>query len=377
MENQISKKTRLLIATPLYPPEIGGPAAYVKFLEENLPKDQFDIEVIQFADVKHLPYIIRHAVFFWKIFRRAKYADIVYALDPLGVGLPAGIAAKLRSKKFLLRIAGDRAWETAQQKFGSTESLDTFSVSRAYALPIRVLKFGQTLCAKMAIKIIVPGEYLSGIVANWGIKTEKIVSIYNAFVPVSVPEEKSQLRETLELSGTVLLSAGRMVVWKGFETLIRMMPEVLGKIENAKLYIAGEGPDEDRLKKIASELGLEGKVVFLGALSKEDVSRYLKAADIFILNTFYEGFSHQLLEAMSAGTPVVSTVSGGNPELIENEKEGLLVPYDNRQGLFRAIFRLANEEGLASRFSKEAKEKSLRFSAERAIREFAQEVKNI
>ena len=138
---------KLLIATPLYPPEIGGPATYTKFLEGNLPRDQFEIEVVRFDEVKHLPYLIRHVAFFWKVFRRAKNADIVYALDPLGVGLPAGCAAKLRSKKFLLRIAGDRAWETAQQKFGITESLDTFSASCKYSLKIRILKRGQTFCA--------------------------------------------------------------------------------------------------------------------------------------------------------------------------------------------------------------------------------------
>ena len=370
-------KLKILLVTPLYPPEIGGPATYTKFLEENLSKDQFDIEVVRFSEVKHLPYIIRHIVFFWKIFWRAKYTDIVYALDPLGTGVPAGIAAKLRSKKFLLRIAGDRAWETAQQKFGITESLDTFSASKKYSLGIRLLKRGQTFCASLADTIIVPGNYLRDIVTNWGINKGKIATIYNAFISATVPEEKTALRDSFGFSGTVLFSAGRVVVWKGFEELIRMMPEVLGQIENAKLYIAGDGPDKERLEKIVHELGLDGKVIFFGILPKEKLLRAIKAADIFVLNTFYEGFSHQLLEAMEVGTPVVSTTSGGNPELIESEKDGLLVPYNNRQALLRAIVRMVNEEGLANHFSKEAQEKVLQFSVERAISEFIQEAKKL
>ena len=140
-----SKKIKLLIATPLYPPEIGGPATYVKFLEENLPKERFELTVVPFGQVKHLPYIIRHVVFFAKVFARAKNADIVYALDPLGSGIPAWFAAKLLGKKLMLRIAGDRAWETALQKFGIAESLDTFSASSTQQTSIPSKDFNRVM----------------------------------------------------------------------------------------------------------------------------------------------------------------------------------------------------------------------------------------
>jgi glycosyltransferase involved in cell wall biosynthesis len=377
MENQTSKKTRLLIATPLYPPEIGGPATYVKFLEENLPKDDFELTVVTFGEVKHLPYIIRHIVFFWKVFKRAKNADMVYALDPLGVGIPAGFAAKLRGKKFLLRIAGDRAWETAVQKFGMTESLDTFSESKKFSWKIKVLKFGQAFCAKMAEKIIVPSEYLRGVVWNWGTQKDKIFTVYNAFSPVVIPESKEELRRELSLSGRIIFSAGRLVPWKGFETLIRALPEMAESAPDLKLYIAGDGPEKEKLSEIVRSFHLEEKVVFLGVLPKEKLHRHIKAADVFVLNTSYEGFSHQLLEAMSLGTPVITTTSGGNPEMIETGKDGLLVTHDDTRAFVSAITLLLKEKKYAGDLAEEAKEKARTFHISRAVDGFLKIVKSL
>lgn len=367
---------KILIATPLYPPEIGGPATYVKFLEEHLPKHNFILEVVKFGEVKRLPYGIRHVVFFFKVFNRGKDADIIYALDPLGVGVPAGLAAKFLRKRFFLRIAGDRAWETAVQKFGVTDSLDDFSQSNMYPSPVQSLKSGQTFAAKLAEKIIVPSEYLKKIVSHWGVKEEKIQVIYNAFNPVLLTEGKTDIRQSLSLSGTVLLSAGRLVSWKGFGMLIQMMPKILDKIPDAVLYIAGDGPDKDRLFDLSYNLRQEGRVVLLGAVPKEILLRYGKSADVFLLNTFYEGFSHQLLEIMSLGTPIVTTTSGGNPELVQDGVDGLLVQYNDMKAFPEAIFRILYEEGLRGKISTAAKEKAWKFSEERAVTAFVEATRN-
>lgn len=364
---------KILIATPLYPPEIGGPATYTKFLEENLPKKEFELVILKFSEVRHWPYIIRHIVYFFKVLSVGKNADIIYALDALGAGVPAGLAAKILRKRFFLRIAGDRAWETASQKFGITESLDTFSASSAYSFPIQCLKMGQKLGAKLAEKIIVPSEYLKTVVSNWGVPKEKIQVIYNAFEPFSLDEGKTDIRKELSLQGTVILSSGRFVPWKGFETLIQTMPRLLREIPDAVLYIIGDGPGKDRLLALSYELRQVGKVVLLPALPKKTLARYIKAADIFILNTFYEGFSHQLLEVMSVGTPLITTIVGGNPELVESEKEGLLVQYNDKEAILRATLRILREEGLVAKLVAAAKEKVWRFSPEKAVSAFIKE----
>ena len=118
---------KVLITTGIYPPDIGGPAIYSKLLFDELPKRGFEVEVLVFKDVLKWPYIIRHIIYFLKILKKGRKVDIIFAQDPLGSGMPAAFAAKILRKKFILKIVGDRAWETGVQSFGLKIMLDEFS----------------------------------------------------------------------------------------------------------------------------------------------------------------------------------------------------------------------------------------------------------
>ncbi|NOY35824.1 MAG: glycosyltransferase family 4 protein, partial [bacterium] len=107
---------RILICTGIYPPDIGGPATYSKLLFDELSKRGVEVEVLSFGDVRRLPKIIRHLVYFLKTLKRARGADIVFAQDPVSVGLPAAIAAKILQKRFILKVVGDYAWEQYNQR---------------------------------------------------------------------------------------------------------------------------------------------------------------------------------------------------------------------------------------------------------------------
>ena len=89
---------------------------------------------------------------------------------------------------------------------------------------------------------------------------------------------------------------------------------------------------------------------------------YFKAGDIFVLNTGYEGFSHFLLEAMAMEIPIITTKVGGNAELIENGKEGILVEYNNKEELNKKIIELVKDETLTNRLVEQAKIKVAEFS---------------
>ena len=157
--------------------------------------------------------------------------------------------------------------------------------------------------------------------------------------------------------------------WKGFAALIDIMPDILKEFPDAKLYIAGDGPDRGALRLQIANCKLQTHIVFLGALPRETLLRYTKAADLFALNTGYEGFSHQLLEVMSVGTPIVSTDICGNPELIENGKEGILVSFNNKAELTGAILGVLRWQIDTGALTREAKQKALQFSKERMITE--------
>ena len=115
---------KILLATGIFPPQIGGPATYSKLLYDELPKRGIDVEIATFGDYLDKPKIIRHFLYFLELLRKAPDVDLIYALDPVSVGLPALFAAQVRKKKFVLRIAGDYAWEQGSQRWNVSDTLD-------------------------------------------------------------------------------------------------------------------------------------------------------------------------------------------------------------------------------------------------------------
>ena len=168
---------KIVIATPLYPPEIGGPATYAKLLEDGLLAKGVEVELVKFSEVRHLPKIIRHYVYYRLILKAARSADVILALDPVSVGLPAMYAARKARKPFVVKIVGDYAWEQGQQRFGVKQSLDEFVMTKDVPFPVHLLKLIQTRVARSATRIIVPSEYMKGILIKWEITKEKIFVI--------------------------------------------------------------------------------------------------------------------------------------------------------------------------------------------------------
>ena len=213
---------RILIATGLYPPEVGGPATYTKLLEDELPKQKtekgaFDVVILPFRDVRHLPPGIRHLAYFFKCYSLAKKSDVVYAQDTVSVGLPAALAAKFAKKKFLVRVPGDYAWEQARQRFGVSDEFDEFQ-QKKYSWRVELLRRIQKFVVKRAVKIVVPSEYMKKIVAGWLATSEveggdtKIQVIYSS---VELPE----VEEIQNLGEFLVVSSGRRVPWKNFDAI--------------------------------------------------------------------------------------------------------------------------------------------------------------
>ena len=367
----------ILVATGLYPPEVGGPATYSKLLEEELPQHGFRITVVPFSFVRRIPRVLRHVVYFLLLLEKGYGAEIFYALDGVSVGAPTLFAARLLRKRFLLRVAGDYAWEQYCQrdKLALKFPISNFQFPTLEEFQKKKFDFFTELqrkvehfVARRAEKIVVPSEYLKKIVTLWGVHPGKIQVIYNTFDARMVENCREDLREKLGTKGTVVLSAGRLVPWKGFSALIETLFELRKEIPDIVLYIAGDGPERDNLKFQISNLKLEDRVFLTGRLSQEELQEYVQAADLFVLNTGYEGFSHQLLEVMATGTPIITTAVGGNPELIEDPKTGLLVTYNDKKALKTAIKLLIQDGGLRNVLAQNAKEKAQSFSKERAIR---------
>lgn len=369
---------KILIVTGIYPPDIGGPATYSKLLMEELPKYEFDVDLLNFGDYKIYPKLLRHFVFFWQVLKQGRYTDIIYTQDPVSVGFPTALANVFLRKKFVLKIVGDYAWEQGCQRFGVKDLLDDFSVNFSkYNIAVKFFKKIQLFSAKHAEAIIVPSNYLKKIVSNWGVSAEKIKVIYNAFDSITFTKTKDEVRKKLNLNGKILISVGRLVPWKGMEMLISLMPDILKKIPDTKLIIVGDGPEKEKLEVLKNNLGLQKYINLVGRLNNQELVDYLLAADLFLLNTSYEGFSHQLLEVMNIGLSVVTTAVGGNIELIDNKQNGLLLPYNNREIWLEEITSLLADETRKLNMSIKAKEKVNIFNKDKMLKELVNFLKEV
>src|SRR5699024_11368789 len=102
----------------------------------------------------------------------------------------------------------------------------------------------------------------------------------------------------------ILVAVGRLVEQKDFKTSIKAFNRVSKEV-NVRLVILGKGPKEKELKQLAEDMGIQHKIEFLGF--KQNPYKYMRLADVFILSSKWEGFGHVIVEAMSTGTPVIST----------------------------------------------------------------------
>ena len=339
---------KILIATGLFPPDIGGPATYSEILKEELPKRDIGVEILSFGEVRHLPKIIRHFAYFLKCLSHGVKTDLIFAQDPVSVGLPSVLAAKILRKKFILKIVGDYAWEQWQNKIFNFQfsifnfiDLDKFQTQKFDFLTELRRKI-QKFVAERADKIIVPSEYLKRIVSEgWNVSEEKIEVIYNCVDgKIGIGAQSDNARQHI-------LSIGRLVPWKGFGVLIEAMSELPQEIQ---MIIIGGGPEKERLEDSVKRLKLEGRVRLDGRIDRNRIKKYLDKTRVFILNTGYEGLSHVILEAMACGVPVITTSVGGNQELIENGYNGILVEYNNKEQLKEAILELWNDAELREKF---------------------------
>src|SRR3989344_112758 len=181
---------KILITTGIYPPEIGGPATYTALLEKEMPRHGIEVLVLPFRTVRYLPKLVRHFVFLCKVLSLGRKAELLYTQDPVSVGFPTMLAAKILGKPFLIRIAGDYAWEQAAQRFGVKENIDDFQ-HKKYGFQIELMRFLQKTMARMADKVITPSKYFCNLVANWNPKKDNVITIYNGIDFADITENQN------------------------------------------------------------------------------------------------------------------------------------------------------------------------------------------
>ncbi|OGG85984.1 hypothetical protein A2392_03230 [Candidatus Kaiserbacteria bacterium RIFOXYB1_FULL_46_14] len=163
------------------------------------------------------------------------------------------------------------------------------------------------------------------------------------------------------------MTIGELHPIKRHDAVIKSMKEIVRRWPHTRHLIISGGQDERRLHELIKKLELQDNVFLLGQI--DEAAQYLKAADLFILASRSEAMPYVIIEACIAGLPIVATAVGGIPEVIENEKSGLLTkPMDNK-ALFEAILGLRTNHEKRAQLSSGAVTRSSYFTFDRTRRE--------
>ncbi len=185
-------------------------------------------------------------------------------------------------------------------------------------------------------------------VIHWPFVTkDKLELIHNGIKPINFLDKTSArnyFNTIITDQDKVVGTISELHKNKGLKYAIKAIAEISKKIKDIKFIIIGEGEERPTLEKYIKQQGLENKIFLVGQVS--EASRYLKAFDIFLLSSVKEGFPFVLLEAGLAELPVISTKVGGIPEIIENNKTGILIESKDSKKIAKGLETLIENEKL-------------------------------
>jgi starch synthase (maltosyl-transferring) len=202
-------------------------------------------------------------------------------------------------------------------------------------------------------------------VRQWMIREARIDPARLVVIPNGIecdaPEPAAADRSVLSRfpAGPIALFVGRLTRQKGVDVLLEAASVVVANQPDWSLAIVGDGPDRPMLEeRVRNDPGLKSAVKFLGARS--DVGALLRAADLLVLPSRWEGMPNVVLEAMAAGRPVVATAVAGTSELVRSGETGWLVPPEDPGAVAGALIEAARDQPRAQLYSRQGRDRVAR-----------------
>jgi glycosyltransferase involved in cell wall biosynthesis len=352
---------RILVVSGIWPPDVGGPASHAPEVATFLRSHGHDVEVVTTADrepagvdypvhwvSRGLPVGVRHLAAAQTIRSRAARANVVYSTGMLGRTV-AGTA--FPRKPFVAKLTQDPAFERALRRgqfagdpveFQSSGSAKTLRAARDREL-------------RRAAHVVCPSSFLAELVRGWGVPAERVSVLPNPTPPLpELPPREPADRPLLAF-------AGRMTAPKALGVAL----QAVAQVPEVDLALAGDGDEREALETQSRQLGLNGRVRFLGSLPRDEVLGLFRRADAALLSSAWENFPHTLVEALAVGTPAIATSVGGVPEIVTDGENGLLVGPGDPAALADAIRRFLGDADLRAHLTAAAAPSAERFSPDR------------
>ena len=345
---------RALLISGIYPPDIGGPATYLPKLAQSLVSQGIEVTIISLSegttDVRspelwERNFVLRNQNKFLRTYKlvrlirmKAKKSDYVFA-NGLFIETAIGIfGLKIKSTA---KVVGDPVWERLKNNHETNYSVEEFANKFTGFRTLLQREIYNTALSRFQ-NLTSPGESLAKIISNWGID-QKVHVIANGTRCVDVTKVEREFD---------VVSLSRLVNWKRIDVLIEACA-----IANLKLAIAGEGPEELRLRNLATQTN--GNITFLGHLDSESATQLLRKSNIFVLISDYEGLSFALIEAMMLGKKILVSDTPGNAAVITNNVEGFVTSNYSAVELAKYLILLNSEKSEISLLGERARLKAI------------------
>ncbi|GAB1470839.1 hypothetical protein MASR2M66_17170 [Chloroflexota bacterium] len=276
------------------------------------------------------------------LLKMRRHYQILHAHLAFGPAFVAVLLGRFFGKKVIVKLGGSNAIGDVQVSMKTWRGRLRFWAIRRWADIVVALT---DVMRNEALQIGIPPERIR--ILNNGIDASAYV--YSA-------EEKLQAKKQLGQAGNpIALFVGRLDPVKSLTTVIDGMEIVRTSNPALRFMIVGDGIERAALELQVKQQGLEGNVIFAG--DQRDVSPYLKAADMFVLPSLTEGISNALLEAMASSLPCLATPVGGNNEVLDYGKYGVMLPVADVQAWANALLELGSDPGKRQLLGQKARER--------------------
>ncbi len=258
-----------------------------------------------------------------------------------------------------MKLVSDEVFERAARGGRYLGTLDEFQ-REAGGVRTRFLRATRTRALRGARHVFCPSAYLRDVALGWGLDASRVSVLPNPAPELPELPSRDELRAELGFGGKTLAFAGRL----GPQKALGVALQALVDVPDVTLAVAGDGPERSALERRVGELGLDGRVSFLGSVPRVQVLRLFRAADASLLASAWENFPHTVVEALAVGCPVIATAVGGVPEVVRDGENGLLVPPGDPAALAAAIERFFSDSELRARLADAAPASVERYSEE-------------
>ena len=276
------------------------------------------------------------------VVRLARAHDVLVVRSPRVLGLPALLAARLAGLPVVMQPETNGEIDGAAFTFGKPWAAGP--AGRA----VRLAASARNLLLRDAEAFVAMSRAIREEMLRCGVRPERAVLLPHgvdteAFRPARAGEREALRRELGLPDGLLAVYTGRLLRGKGLDTLLDAFAEVAAGEPAARLVLVGSGDGqslsvEDELRARAAAPPLAGRVVLAGR--QERVADWLRAADLFVFPSLFEGLGISLVEAMACGLPAIGSRTGGIVDVIDDGRTGVLVPPGDARALAAAMGRL-------------------------------------